>query len=128
MRPEPEGSGYLEAATAEFVGSNGCGVRGKQRLATSWEATAAESVGSNGCGVRGKQRLQNSWEERLRSSWEATAGDFDGRRLARRVRGRVGEDEGAVLLEAVKMVGLKVGEGLRAAVGPDDFDLVDEVC
>ena len=64
----------------------------------------------------------------MRSSWEATAGDFDGRRLARRVRGRVGEDEGAVLLEAVKMVGLKVGEGLRAAVGPDDFDLVDEVC
>ena len=99
MKPEPEGSGYLE----------------KQRQWNSWEATVgfveepvAEFAGSSGCGIRGRT---------VAEFVEAAAGEFDGCCLARRVRGGVGEDEGAVLLEAVKMVGLKVGEGLHSALG-----------
>jgi len=44
----------------------------------------------------------------------------------RRTWGGVGEDEGAVLLEGVEVVGLDVGEGLGGGVGPLDFYLVDE--
>ena len=64
-------------------------------------------------------------KQQLEKSWEVTAAKFYGCCLVLRVCGGVREDEGAVLLERIEVVGLDVGEGLRGAVGPDDFYLVD---